>query len=212
MANFSAARAKVKKWEGGWSAGFKGSGETYRGFDRLFNASWPGWAIIDKIPNKKQNQIFDNPALDKLVEDHFFANYWKPSRAGEIHNDELATFFYDFYFHKPMQAVVACNTAAKEINASVTGSNGSLSNAVLSVMNTHPEAVYARVFQLRELHYKNKWMNKVGKNDYTYNKSQKGLLNRLYDFPREIGKKKRIVDAFNPDSWFNRITRDLFNN
>lgn len=190
MANFSNARNKVRKWEGGWSAGFTGSGETYKGFDRNYNKDWAGWKIIDKIPNKKQGQIFNNAALEKLVDDLYYNKYWIPSRAAEIINDDLSSFFFDFYFHKPLQAVVAASTAAKELKPGIAIADNKLTNSVIAVMNEDPAAVYKRMYQLRELHYMNKWMNKVGKNTYIYKVSQKGLLNRLYDFVKEIGEKK----------------------
>lgn len=198
MASFELAREKVRRWEGGWSAGFTGSGETYRGLDRNYNASWPGWKIIDKIPNKKQGQIFNIPALEALVEDYHLNKYWKPSRAGEILNNELATFYFDFYFHKPLQAVVAAGIAAKEINPQTSTNDKSLTNDVIAVMNNNPIQVYERMYQLRELHYLNKWMNKVGKNTYIYQKSQKGLLNRLYSFAKKIGTAAQPVEKKKP--------------
>jgi hypothetical protein len=183
---YAKARTKVRSWEGGYSKGFKGSGETYRGIDRIFNPTWPGWTIIDKIPNKQEHQYFNNPTLEKMVDDWHEKKYWIPSQAAKVNNEELSIFFYDFYFHKPLQAVVAASSAAKELNKNLSISNNTLTAGVLSVMNANPAYIYKRMWDLRELHYKNKWLNRWSGGSAIYTTTQKGVLNRLYSFGKTI--------------------------
>lgn len=214
LAVYNIARSKVRKLEGGYNKGFTGSGETYRGIDRLYNKSWPGWAIIDTIPNKKLNQFFNNPALEKSVDDWHYTKYWIPSRAAELSNEDLSIFYFDFYFHKPLQARVAMNTAAKEINPSVKTNEARLTDEVLAVANANPFRVYERVWALRELHYNNKWLNKGSGWSAVYTTSKRGVIARLNSFPKSLDQKKKsnnIRDAFNPDSWA-RNSSGLFPN
>lgn len=211
MASFNLARDKVKINEGGYSPGFNGSGETYKGIDRKYGAPhWPGWKILDRISNKKEHDVFRNPTLELLVEDFYLNKMWRPSRAGEMKDQALATMYYDFYFHKPAVAIAAANLAALQINPSAVSNNNRLTDDVIRAINNSPEDVYRTVYNLRIQHYQNKWMNKIGKTNIRYTTTQKGLLNRAMRFPAPAATATQFVDAFSPGSWLKR-SRDGFN-
>lgn len=211
MASFNIARSVVKNNEGGYSPGFKGSGETYKGIDRKYGAPyWPGWKILDRIPNKKEHDVFNNAALEHLVEEFYLNKMWRPSRAGDIQDQQLATMFYDFYFHKPAIAVAAANAAALQINSEAVTSGNRLTDEVIRIINTSPSDAYRTIYNLRIQHYQNKWMNKIGKTNIRYTTTQEGLLNRAMRFAAPAAQATEFVDAFAPDSWLKR-NRNGFN-
>lgn len=181
MASFKTAAKIVLKGEGGYNKGFTGSGETYKGIDRNHTKNWPGWRIIDRIPNKNNNQVFANYQLDKLVDDFYKSKMWDVLRADKIKDQQLANMLFDFYFHKPAVAILAANTAALETYPGTLQINDNkISLQVIDLMNDYPAEMFAKIKDLRVKHYNNEWKNKEFKAFYTTTK--KGLLNRANKF------------------------------
>ncbi len=191
MSNLAAARVKTKKWEGGYAKAYGTSGETYGGVDRKYNPNWKGWVIVDAYKKQygaiKDGTHLNNPILDKIVEDTMKLKYWVPSRAELLKNQDLASFYFDFYFHKPAVAVMAMNDVAKSIVTNTATNKSYLTPQVINVSNTHTAKVYEQLWLKRELHYNNKYLNKDSKGkSILYLKSKRGVLNRLNDYSKTI--------------------------
>jgi hypothetical protein len=181
MARFDLAAKIVLKGEGGYNKGFTGSGETYKGLDRNHTATWAGWKIIDRIKNKRKDQIFPNPELDSLVKQFYKTKMWDVIRGDKIQDQQLANMLFDFYFHKPLVAITAANKAAIETYPGTLQVNDrKLTLNVIDVMNDYPADMFAKIQELRLKHYNNEWMNKEVKAFYTT--TRKGLLNRANKF------------------------------
>lgn len=98
MANFEKAFLKTEKNEGKniWTNIKGDSGkETWSGISRVANPSWAGWEILDKIPNKKNNQVITTPELERLKRDLYKTNYWNPVWGDKINNQKVAEDMYD---------------------------------------------------------------------------------------------------------------------
>lgn len=203
MANLSIARKLTRMYEGGYSPGFTGSGETYAGIDRTYGSpNWPGWKIIDRIPNKYPKQVFNNPQLDKLVE-NYYAGRWAGSGIAAIKEQTLANMLWDFYFHKPAIAIAAANTTALQLDEEATTSSNKLTDDVLQLMNDKPQEMYSGIYKLRIRHYNNTWMNRIGKTLIKYTTTKKGLLARARKFPApenfmpQVNNNYGFIDAYN---------------
>lgn len=98
MANFEKAFEKTEKNEGKnvWTNIKGDSGkETWSGISRSANPKWAGWAILDKIPNKKNNQVISTPELERLKRELYKSNYWNPIWGDKINNQKVAEDMYD---------------------------------------------------------------------------------------------------------------------
>lgn len=98
MANFEKAFEKTEKNEGKnvWTNIKGDSGkETWSGISRAANPKWAGWAILDKIPNKKNNQVISTPELERLKRELYKSNYWNPIWGDKINNQKVAEDMYD---------------------------------------------------------------------------------------------------------------------
>lgn len=98
MANFEKAFEKTEKNEGKnvWTNIKGDSGkETWSGISRAANPSWAGWAILDKISNKKNGQVITTPELERLKRDLYKNNYWNPIWGDKINNQKVAEDMYD---------------------------------------------------------------------------------------------------------------------
>lgn len=106
MANFASGyKAVIVPNEGGYvplataiSIGDSG-GETYKGVSRNNNPSWPGWGIIDKYKAQygipKLNYYFVSPALDKMVYDLGYKNYWQINKLDSVNSQAIANLIMD---------------------------------------------------------------------------------------------------------------------
>lgn len=185
---------QVLENEGGYAYAYGASGETYMGIDRLHHPAWPGWKLIDRYKSTvgpiRPKQVIKDEALYQLVFDFYYKKFWPSSKAGLLKNQQLANMYFDFYFHKPAIAQAALKAAAQKLN---------LMEAI-KLANAFPVYVYAQLFKLRVLHYKNQWMNGEGRNRIYYkpgkNGSQAGVLNRAYRYPPTI-TDKNFISVFN---------------
>ena len=89
------------RFEGGYSndPSDKG-GETYRGISRVSNRTWAGWAVLDKIANKKQNQIFSQ--LEAEVKQFYYKNYFQVYNLDKLNSSKVALSIFDFVVNSGM--------------------------------------------------------------------------------------------------------------
>ena len=91
---FLEALKRTLEHEGGYVNNPKDSGgETYRGITRKYWGTWKGWPIVDKNKPLKTGQIIKDAELDKLIQDFYFVNFWKPIKADEFHYWVAYTLF-----------------------------------------------------------------------------------------------------------------------
>ena len=98
MADFEKAFVRTEKFEGKniWTHIDGDSGEeTWSGISRKANPKWKGWAILDKIPNKRNNQTISTPELESLKRDLYRSNYWDVVWGDKIINQNVANDMYD---------------------------------------------------------------------------------------------------------------------
>lgn len=76
MADFHIALALLLRQEGGYVSSTSGDpgGETYCGISRRFWPNWDGWEEIDKISDKKADEVF--PSLQAEVATFYFDQFW----------------------------------------------------------------------------------------------------------------------------------------
>lgn len=98
MADFEKAFVRTEKFEGKniWAKinGDSG-GETWSGISRKANPQWKGWSILDKIPNKRNNQVITSPELEKFKRELYRANYWNAIWGDRINHQGVANDMYD---------------------------------------------------------------------------------------------------------------------
>lgn len=98
MADFEKAFVRTEKFEGKniWTKIDGDSGEeTWSGISRKANPKWKGWAILDKIPNKKNRQVITTPELEQLKRELYRINYWNVVWGDKINNQNVANDMYD---------------------------------------------------------------------------------------------------------------------
>lgn len=98
MADFEKAFVRTEKFEGKniWTHIDGDSGEeTWSGISRKANPKWKGWAILDKILNKRNNQAISTPELESLKRDLYRSNYWDVVWGDKIINQNVANDMYD---------------------------------------------------------------------------------------------------------------------
>lgn len=81
MTAFEQAFARTMGHEGGYTE----SGPTYRGIDRRFWPSWPGWLLVDDWKAGIITEQQRDDALAEPVKDFYRVNFW-----GRIRGDDLA--------------------------------------------------------------------------------------------------------------------------
>jgi lysozyme family protein len=177
---FNPAYDLVKGNEGGYNRETKGYGETYMGIDRRYKPNWSGWPIVDELKRRfgvpKEEKTFPyTPQLDNSVKEYFYTEYWLKSNAALINDTLLRNAYFDFYVHKPAYAVGFANQI-------VTGKltlGTAITQNVANAINANTAAFYNAFYNLRILHYQNKYLNDT----YRYIKSQVGVLARARRFP-----------------------------
>jgi Glycosyl hydrolase 108 len=202
MSTQSFAILKTAENEGGYAKPFGKSGETYAGIDRLHMPGWAGWQIIDAIKRSsgiKQGQfIKGNTQLDVLIE-QAHKKYYTASGAGRLQNQNLAAFYFDFYFHKPAIATGFINDYA--IAAGINDTAGaSLTNAVAAFVNANYVKIYQRLWQDRMAHYaKGKHPVSYKGDRLFYKASKNGLINRVNRYPQTVAQTNQFL--FTKNFW-----------
>ena len=101
-ARFERIKQFARGNEGNYSniAGDTG-GETYRGISRVWNPTWQGWVIIDAYKRSvnrplRNNELIKNNALEVLISDFYFANFYSVLKCESYKNESVATTVYDY--------------------------------------------------------------------------------------------------------------------
>lgn len=134
MADFEKAFQRTEKHEGKnvWTNIDGDSGkETWSGISRAANPKWSGWAILDKIPNKKNNQVISTPELERLKRELYKSNYWNPVWGDRIKNQKVAEDMYDM----GVNAGPATSIKLSERQFKMT-ETGKMSEALLNKLNS----------------------------------------------------------------------------
>lgn len=108
LADFMTTFKRTDVAEGGWANIPGDSGkETYRGISRFYNPTCPIWPIIDEW--KKGKDFPRNPPkeLDAMVIGFYREKYWEPMRLGELIDQDIANFLYDFGMNKTPDMAVS---------------------------------------------------------------------------------------------------------
>lgn len=195
MASLKDSIQVILKHEGGYNCPFPGSGETYRGIDRLYSTPWQGWQLVDDfkrrgvIPNNCQRSnemIINNATLNNHVNTWYSTNLLKYiPNFNAIGNQTVANFLADFIWHKPFRAIPIANAIATQIQPNVVTSNSTISNGVIAVINQMPERFYNTLRTQRIAYYKNP--SALNKNwTEKFIKSYDGLIKRVASFPIAI--------------------------
>jgi len=204
MANLNNILDVVLQNEGGYNCAFTGSGETYRGIDRNYSQQWAGWVIIDQAKRmgridascKKYEQNYYTPTLNALVKQWYTTKLNGAGDFSKIQNQTLATFYADFWWHKPARAIVLANMVAERIQKElpedfyylglqVQPDKTKLSGSVIEVMNLYPDLFYKYLRQYRVQYYNNpQSFSKSWTERFTT--TLRGLLIRTYSFPAFI--------------------------
>ena len=96
MANFKEAWSITSVNEGGYAnvVGDHG-GETYRGITRPNFPHWKGWPIVDAHKPLHHGAMINDVALEKMVEDFYVDNFWKPIHGDTMTDQDLANQVFD---------------------------------------------------------------------------------------------------------------------
>lgn len=141
-ANFVKAATALGPIEGGYckggmACGSRASGETYKGIDRNFHKSWPGWVVIDNFKRRygpiKHNAVIKDAQLDKLVLDFYQKNFWVGYGINNIKNQTLADLVYTYIVQRPAKGIAEFNKVARELGATRTLGSRLTPEAVMAV-------------------------------------------------------------------------------
>lgn len=100
----------------GHEKGFTESGPTYRGIDRRFHPSWPGWSSVEKWGSGdiSEQQLFEQ--TDALVRKFYLVEFWDRMRGDAVASIDipLATTIFDFAIHSGVTD--ACRALQRALN------------------------------------------------------------------------------------------------
>lgn len=143
---FEALYSSVMKNELGYNPNDQGA-QTYNGIWSKAWPSWPGWKIINAIPNKKRGQTFydTHPELEQLAKS-FYKTYWLPLQVDQLNNLQVAQMLADISTqHGGWKKIVA---------AGVYGGNPLTGPATYTVdtiakINSNPQLYYKQIAEKR---------------------------------------------------------------
>lgn len=98
MATFSIAYEETASNEGNYANDPDDTGaETWRGISRKFEASWPGWLIVDKLRQHPDfpNNLAANGDLQTLVLAKYKSNYWDALNLDFVKHQKVANELFD---------------------------------------------------------------------------------------------------------------------
>jgi lysozyme family protein len=163
----------VLKSEGGYANDPDDSGgETYQGISRRNWPKWEGWNIIDEYKKTnvlRNNDYINDPLLDKMVIDFYYAEFWKPLNLEGIENKNSALQIFDF-------AINAGQSRAIKTAQRLSGSyvDGKIGPDTIAKINNMGVCFYSRYMYARKEYYQylvklkprnakflNSWINRV---------------------------------------------------
>lgn len=167
MADFNKAIAFTLKFEGGYAnVSNDPGGETYRGITRKNHPDWSGWATIDKV-KLKHGVIL--PELEDSVKAFYKANYW--ARIGEICNDVVAAFVFDYKVNSGNRAIKALQRIVGADDDGILGAD------TINKTNNYNGNLIAALLQSRRQFYYD-----IVHNNPSQKKFLSGWLNRIDNF------------------------------
>jgi lysozyme family protein len=108
----------ILKREGGFVDDPSDSGGlTYRGISQVSWPRWAGWKILKRYMPLSTNEVVKDAALDKLIEDFYYRNFWVPCKADSFKDNRVCLHVFDF-------SVNAGITRAAKILQRVVGAKG----------------------------------------------------------------------------------------
>jgi len=97
MANFEIALARTLKSEGGYSHDpTDRGGETAFGISRKAFPKWESWGYIEHILHGGYTPKYLDGEIKPSVDNLYLTNFWKPLRADEIADQDIANELFDF--------------------------------------------------------------------------------------------------------------------
>ena len=107
MAEFKVAEKYVLVNEGGYVNDPDDSGgETYRGISRKNFPGWSGWEIVDGHKPLRHGEFINSKILDAQVNTFYKVNFWDKMKGDQISNQNVASYFYDFFVTSGGNAVI----------------------------------------------------------------------------------------------------------
>jgi len=180
MALYATAYKISRSNEGGFT--IDTGGRTYKGVSEDANPTWPGWKVIaayEAIHGKlKQDQVINNPALDKMVTDLFKANYWDALKLDNVSSQHVANIMFDFALTSGIkQSAKNAQVVAKVSPDGIIGSDS------LKAINSKNEKDYATALLAKN----QKFYTDLAKSP-TYAKYLKSWTNRIKYFSTIVDK------------------------
>lgn len=151
MDAFEKAYASLRKVEGGYANNpADPGGETYIGIARRYNPTWPGWPILDAIPNKRQGRFF--PAVEPYVKDFYRTGYWTRFSLDRLQDVEVAEAVLDTLVNHGKGGTLV-QVAAQRVGVPISV-DGKVGPATVSSLNTLPAKQYlASLYEVRKEYY-----------------------------------------------------------
>jgi len=89
-------------------------GMTWKGIARNMHPNWAGWREIDKILNNggKVVDIKVNGYIEKLVQEFYYNEFWKPLRCQEINSEKVRNKLFDTAVNVGIKNAVRFNQRA----------------------------------------------------------------------------------------------------
>lgn len=152
MSNFPYAIEEPLKSEGGYANDPKDpGGETYRGISRKAYPDWEGWAILDRVPNKKYNQVF--PELESAVKTFYFNEKWVKFNLDKVTDKDIAAAALDTVIQHGKGASLI-QQALQRLGHPVTVDGRIGPDTVAHLNKTPPKDFLASLYDVREGYYK----------------------------------------------------------
>lgn len=163
MADFKNAQTYLLANEGGYYQDPLG-GETYKGVTRK---NFPGlqmWDIVDVHKPLAHGAIIPNQALDALVNNFYYTQFWCKIHGDGIDNQGVAAYLFDWYVNADIWAVKKVQ-AMLGITADGIFGNGSLNalNEAGDILDKLHEIRVAYYTAIGDIHPEDKqgWLNRT---------------------------------------------------
>lgn len=173
-ARFERVKKFAKGNEGNYAnnAGDTG-GETYRGISRIWSTNWQGWKIIDAYKKQvgrplKNNELVKSDALEVLISDFYFSNFYMPLKAESIKNESVATTIYDHALGvDPSDATKLVQRILNNNFGKKLPVDGQFGNLTLNALNSVDAKKFFDLYNsAREAHYRNRAANVANQSQF----------------------------------------------
>lgn len=175
MAEFGKIIGFVRTHEGGYvNDPNDAGGETYCGISRKHNPLWIGWTVVDKNKPLRYNAIIKHDALQEMVNNYYYKQYWCAIGGDALHSQSVANMAFDWQ----VNSGDICTRALQRL-VGVTP-DGIVGAQTITAVNAHPASHLLNALKQKRIEFYSDLVRRIPQNA----RYLKGWLKRTNAVPQ----------------------------